>query len=85
MSDEQDISPEAIRALIDILAKPIDFQALEAQGVLKKEGSRYRLLKPKELPEHASRKIEEIEFGDGGSFAKFESEKPYQKLRDQLK
>lgn len=84
MTDELDISPEGIRALIEVLAKPIDFESLETEGLLKKEGSWYRLINPKDLPEHVSRKIIEIKTDDSGTLAKFESEKPYQKMKDRF-
>jgi|GEM_PF-2921428 len=85
MTDELDISPEGIRALIEVMAKPIDFESLESEGLLKKEGAWYRLIKPTDLPGHVSRKIIAIKTDDSGAFAKFESEKPYQKMKERLK
>jgi hypothetical protein len=85
MADDIDISPASIRALIEELAKPIDFETLESQGLIRKEGAWYRLIKPNELPEHVSRKISTIKTDDTDVFAKFESKKPYQKLKERLK
>lgn len=47
----------SVRARLEALATPIDFADLEARGVLKKEGTWYRLLKPRELPPHARQQI----------------------------
>ncbi|MGE5712035.1 MAG: hypothetical protein ACM34B_17820 [Nitrospira sp.] len=43
---------EELRERAKRLAQPIDFEALTAQGLLKKEGSRYRVRNIHELPQH---------------------------------
>jgi hypothetical protein len=85
MLDHPDISPESIRALIEELAKPIDFEALESDGILRKESTWYRLFKPHELLRHVSRKISAIKEDGKGVLAQFESERPYQEMKDRLK
>lgn len=50
------------------LATPIDLDALVAQGLLEKKGSRYKVVDMRSLPEHVADKIVELS-SDG--FVKF--------------
>jgi hypothetical protein len=55
-----------------ILAIPIDFKQLIADGVLaKSDDGYYQILDFKALPEHAKRKIEEMRNGPTGSVFRF--------------
>lgn len=42
-----------------MLAKPIDFETLIADGVLEKNGAWYKILDMDRLPDHATAKIRE--------------------------
>ena len=42
------------------LVRPVDFEDLEARGVLKKEGAWYRVLDFKEVPKHVWAKAQEM-------------------------
>jgi len=64
--------------LTKVLATPIDFAALEAKGVLKKEGAWYRILG--KLPEHASRKIYHLAQDKKGVKVKFDKAEKYETL-----
>ena len=50
-------------------ARPIDFEALIAAGIIEKDGEWYRVLKP--LPRHAERKIQKRKYGPKGLRVKF--------------
>ena len=45
---------EDVMSQLQRLATPIDFDALVAEGVLRKVGASYEVLNPKRLPEHVS-------------------------------
>ena len=48
------------------LGTPIDFDKLIAEGILKKSGTWFIVLKPKELPEHARQQVSATETGPRG-------------------
>lgn len=85
MVNAEDITAENIRSLIELLAQPIDFENLISNGVLEKNGHWYKLIKPNQLPEHATRKIIRIMSANDTVKVQFESEKPYGKLQQKLK
>jgi hypothetical protein len=45
-----------IRANLEMLATPIDFSKLEAEGAIKKKGAWYEVLDGNKIPEHARKK-----------------------------
>ena len=70
MSDE-DVEPPAIgelRRLAELLATPIDFGGLIADGVLRKSVDWYQVLDWGRLPEHARRKINAVASGNRVKF-----------------
>ena len=50
---EEVMSKNEILELLKELAKPIDFEKLIANGVLRKTGEWYEVLKPEKLPDYA--------------------------------
>jgi hypothetical protein len=52
-----DWNDNTLHELIKVAAKPIDFDQLIADGVLRKHGAKYELMDLARLPEHARRKI----------------------------
>ena len=70
----------ALLELTKTLAQPVDFADLEKRGIISKAGAWYRLLKPESLPEHASRKIYELQQDAKGVKVKFEKASKYEKL-----
>jgi hypothetical protein len=66
-------------------ATPVDFEQLEKEGVLEKNGAWYKIKKP--LPEHVSRQVKAIKTdGEGNSYIQFpESWKKAQQLYKRLR
>lgn len=73
-----------LQAVVQELARPIDFENLEAKGVISKAGAWYRVHKVQDLPEHASRKITELAQDTRGLKVKFEGQGRYEKLAKKL-
>ena len=73
-----------LQAVVQELARPIDFESLEAKGVISKAGAWYRVHKVQDLPEHASRKITERAQDTRGLKVKFEGQGSYERLAKKL-
>jgi len=54
------MSDEEFRQMAVLMATPIDFEQLVADGVLKKRGRGWQVLDMKRLPEHAAKKIQSV-------------------------
>lgn len=71
---------ELLKGLVK-LATPIDFDELEKQGILKRNGVWYIIYAPDKLPDYVSVKAYETSKNkDGYPIMKFRSCKSYQKL-----
>ncbi|MES9280122.1 hypothetical protein ABEP46_12410 [Cutibacterium acnes] len=84
MSNDQTyqvMTKEEVLEKAKILATPIDFEKLIADGILKKKGAGYVILDTNRLPEHAKSKIIEV---SGGAVKFSKSTKSAQKLVDKL-
>jgi hypothetical protein len=60
----------ALRRAAELLAAPIDFDRLAADGVLREAGGWYEVLDPDRLPEHAARRIKALKPGNRVKFRK---------------
>jgi hypothetical protein len=66
---------------IRVLATPIDFAELEARGIITKVGAWFRVSNLHDLPEHAAKKITNMEFyKNGGVKVKFAKASRFEKL-----
>lgn len=67
-----EMTEEEFERLLREDATPIDFDALMQAGVLEQRGAWYKILKKRDLPSHASKKIQEIRnTKDGETLVKF--------------
>jgi hypothetical protein len=76
-------SEELLKKLVSetkMMSQPIDFAALESRGVISKAGAWYRLHKPHDLPEHASKKIYELAQDAKGLKVKFSKASRFEKM-----
>jgi hypothetical protein len=74
---------EAMRLLLaeaKMLSQAIDFADLEQRGILSKDGEWYRVRNLWDLPEHAAKKICELEHDSAGPRVKFTDASVYQEL-----
>lgn len=69
-----------LQAEVNELARPVDFDELESQGILTKEGAWYRIHKMDELPKHASSKVTQFAHDARGVKAKFSKASRFEKL-----
>jgi len=65
------ITEEELWQALDDAAKPIDFEALLAEGIIEKDGAWYKVPDMKALPKHASRKIKTVKTGPKGIRVQF--------------
>lgn len=66
------LSKQEIVALGRKLATPIDFEKLEKEGIIEKQGAWFKIKNLKAIPEHASRQIRSIKTdGKGNCFVQF--------------
>lgn len=54
-----------------LLQTPIDFDQLERDGIVLKEGNAYHVPNTEKLPEHVAAKIDSVEIRNGKSYVKF--------------
>ena len=71
---------EEIRRAAEMLATPIDFDQLVADGVLRRRGAWWEILDWQRLPEHAEYKIQNVMTGNRVQFCRHDPS-----LRDRLK
>ena len=74
---------ELLKSLVEetrMLSQPIDFADLEERGVISNEGAWYRVRNLWDLPEHAAKKISELERDSEGFRAKFTEASKYEEL-----
>ncbi len=76
---KDNIYDELVAHLTD-MSTPIDFDALEAGGMIAKEGSWYRVSDAASLPKHVAKKIKEMMGDNKGIKVKFYSHKRYSKM-----
>jgi hypothetical protein len=84
MSREADLlksSPE----LVEMMAKPIDFEALQRERLLVKFGPWYMVRNLRDLPEHARLRISEIKKIRGGNLVTFVSASKYEAIAKKLR
>ena len=65
------VTREELRERIKVLTTPIDFDALIRDGVLEKQGSRYKVIKWDQLPPHVTAKVKSFKQTDKGVFVTF--------------
>ena len=65
------ITEDELWQALEDAAKPIDFDALIAEGIIEKDGAWYKVPNMKALPQHASRKIKTIKTGPKGIRVQF--------------
>jgi hypothetical protein len=63
-----------------MLSQPIDFADLQRRGILSKDGAWYRVSNLWDLPEHAAKKIYELERDSGGFRVRFTDASEYEEL-----
>lgn len=73
-----------LQEAVQELARPINFDKLEAEGIISKAGAWYRVHKVQDLPKHASQKITELAQDSKGLKVKFDKASRYEKLAKQL-
>lgn len=59
---------EQLRHLAEMLATPIDFDQLVADGILRKRGAWWEVLDWNRLPEHARQKVQAVMTGNRVQF-----------------
>ena len=80
-NDYESMKEDIIKTTED-LAEPINYTELINEGILEKKGNRYRIIKPKEIPEHVRKKIKKI---DSDGFVLFVDSNKFQKLLNKIK
>lgn len=67
------------------LARSINYQGLEAQGLLSKAGAWYHAPNVRKLPSHVRTKIKALRVSRGKTFVKFYSDASVQRTKARLK
>lgn len=78
------ITKEKWLAQVRLLLKPLDLEDLTKKGILAKEGAWYKILKFKEVPEHAWAQVCEIWQHSRGNGSKIKFKKLSKRDRTQL-
>ena len=82
---EPSIIKEKLVQQVKLLAIPMDFDELQAQGILQKRGAWYEVLDRDWLPEHAADRVTEMQFTGKRFLVKFQkSTKAMEKLHKRL-
>jgi len=71
---------ELLKTELTQLAKPVDLEELEAQGIIAKRGAWYRLLRPNELPSNVSKRITAISQDSKGVKIKISKSSKFERL-----
>lgn len=66
---------------VELMAEPIDFDALISGGLLVKEGKWYRVPDINALPEHVTKKIKETRTDKEGTKVTFYDHKKYERMK----
>lgn len=86
-NESAELSLPDLKQLADrarLIAQPIDFDQLTADGLLRKAGAWYEAPGAHKLPEHVTAKIRATRFQNGRIFFKFTSTSGAEKLVRQL-
>ncbi|HBY00540.1 MAG TPA: hypothetical protein DEG93_09310 [Gammaproteobacteria bacterium] len=77
---ESPINHDELLSHLKELAEPIDFEALENDGLIVKDGAWYRVPNQDALPSHAAKKIDITAADSKGIKVKFKSHKKYEAM-----
>ena len=77
---ESPINRDELLSHLNELAEPIDFEALENEGLIVKDGAWYRVPDQDALPPHAAKKIDKVVADSKGIKLKFKSHKKYEAM-----